>query len=223
MIRAAKPSGFMHHPCVLDNKAAGINAVETEQGQNRRKSPLMTPMSHSENFLQAHFMFEIRAEFSRPIVEVSGDDQGSFRRHMLVNISHQLTSMFQTLAVSQTKMRADQGERLAILHLHVRMQNGPRLLLGGFRKSLIPPVKDGKTAEQSVALNARREFHRRSTDAMLQFLLKMIQKAANHRILRDPKLLQHHDIALLTQDGLNQALLDRFFSKGTATEMQVVA
>jgi hypothetical protein len=58
---------------------------------------------------------------------------------------------------------------------------------------------------------------------MLQLFLQVIEEGKDHGVLRYPKFLQHHDIALLAQDGLHKAFLDRFLTKSTATEVQIVA
>jgi hypothetical protein len=212
----------MHHPCVLDNKAARIDAIEAEERENCRKRSLMTPVGHPENFLQAQFPLKKNTELPGPVIEISRDDQRPFRRHLLTNIDGQLARMLQALAMGQTEMRANQGQHHAIIGLHIRVQNRPWLLFGRFGKGMIPPIDDGKTAQKTVALDARGELHGGAADAMFEFLLQMIQKGMDHGIFRNPDFLQHDDIALFPQYGLDETFLDRFLPKRTTAKVQII-
>jgi hypothetical protein len=213
----------MHHPCVLYNKTARIDAVQTEEGKDCGKGFLMPPMGQLENFLQTQLPLKKRTELARPVVEVSGDDQRPLRRHLLVNISRQFAGMLQPLAMGQSKVRADQGQHQAIIGLHIRMKYRPWLLFGRFRKSVIPPAHDRIAAQKTIALDTRGKFHCRSTDAMGEFLLQMIQKGMDHGILRNPYFLQHDNITLFPQYGLNEAFLDGFLPKGAKAQVQIIA
>jgi hypothetical protein len=136
----------MHHPCVLDDKASGIDPIEAKQGKYSRKRPLMASMRGLKYFLQPQFLFKVTTELARPVVKIAGDNQGSFPGNILLNIGGEFPRMLQAFPMGQSKMRADQRQKVIILPAHVCMQNSPRLLPGGFRQCVIAPLNDGIAA-----------------------------------------------------------------------------
>jgi hypothetical protein len=103
----------------------------------------MAAMRRLKYFLKPQFLFKVAAERPRPVVEIAGNNERPFMRYKLLDISSQFPGMLRAFPMSQTKMRTDQSEQAAILSAHIRMENGPRLLLRGFRKRVIAPMDDG--------------------------------------------------------------------------------